>query len=951
MAQGSLSYVDVFRRIRLLMHGVLAVAILLLTGGCSRPEHKYHIAVAQPSSDEWRSKLNDEILREVLLHGNEADVEILDAGDDPNAQVDQIHSFINAGADIIIVSPVDAHSSVPAIRDAISHGIPVIVFDRDLDEKCYTAFVGADNRMIGYTAGNYIASRINPHGGGEVLEITGLESSTPAMQRHSGFADALSRHPHIHLGAIVDGQWTPEGARSVADTLLLNHPGAAALFAHNDRMAIAARCSADSLRAAGHKVPTMVIVGVDAVPTLGMKAVADSTLDATFMYPTGGAELVETAINILHGTPYDDTVLLQSDLPVEAANADILMLLSKTIDRETAKAQRLMEEVNTHITAAHAQRRLNHLTWALLALALVCILMLLRIASQRKTHRKKLADQNEQLRLSAEELKDLNHKLKEANREKIQFFTNVSHDLRTPLTLIADPIERVRTSRNLDPNERTLMSLADKNVRVLKRLINQILDFRRYDSDNFRPSLKELDICRVYTEWCDAFRTLALRRHLIYSAKCTLPEGFHAALDPMMVERIFFNLMSNAFRYTSQNGHVSTSLTLSDDAKSLVLRVSDSGEGIPEDKRERIFGLFYRGDVPVGTESSGIGLALVKQFVTLMEGSIEVESTQGKGTTFVVTIPVNHVAEEAQDAPASLRSDDVVAELDEVAPTPTAVTTAKEATDGQAEEGMEEADQACLLVIDDNPDIRALIKSVMSPEYIILEGENGVEGIKKATKYIPDAVICDVMMPVMDGLETTRRLKEELTTSHIPVLMLTARALEEQQVEGLHTGADAYLTKPFSANVLRAQIESLIANRRRIKNIDILSAQNVTTAEKREAQNSGDADDEFYKRFLALVDKDIADSNLSVVEIGQRLGLSRVQFYRKLKALTGYAPTELLRVLRLKRAYTYLTSSDATVAEISYRVGFSSPSYFSKCFKAYFGELPLELQRRTSKIE
>lgn len=245
-----------------------------------------------------------------------------------------------------------------------------------------------------------------------------------------------------------------------------------------------------------------------------------------------------------------------------------------------------------------------------------------------------------------------------------------------------------------------------------------------------------------------------------------------------------------------------------------------------------------------------------------------------------------------------------------------------------------------------------MVKNLLGTKYTVIEATNGKQGIKLASKYIPDLIICDVMMPGMTGMECCNLLKKETTTSHIPVLMLTACSLDEQRIEGYENGADGYLAKPFNSQVLFARCTSLIENRKRIKGVG--NAENKILPTKPSSgtspQKNTDIDNEFYNRFIEIVESELSNSEISIEEIGARLGLSRVQFYRKIKALTNYSPNELLRIIRLKKAYQMLTSTESTVAEVGYKVGFASPSYFSKCFKDYYGELPAELQKRTSKI-
>lgn len=298
------------------------------------------------------------------------------------------------------------------------------------------------------------------------------------------------------------------------------------------------------------------------------------------------------------------------------------------------------------------------------------------------------------------------------------------------------------------------------------------------------------------------------------------------------------------------------------------------------------------------------------------------DSTEGKGTAFTIDLPVVEVAGQELQRPQA-----------------TQVTAMAELADVETDEAVPADDKECILVIDDNADVRAYVRSILAEHYTVLEATDGRAGLKKAMKYVPDAIVCDVMMPVMDGLECCRRLKTEVQTSHIPVMLLTACSMDEQRMEGFECGADSYIAKPFDSRLLMVRLRNLIDNRKRLQQI----FGDHTTPSK---EAPGDVDRDFMGRLHQLIDKHLADADLSVEELGCKMGMSRVQLYRKVKALTNYSPVELLRIARLKRAASLLASSDKTVAEITYEVGFTSPSYFTKCYKEYFGEAPSDFLKR-----
>ena len=512
----------------------------------------------------------------------------------------------------------------------------------------------------------------------------------------------------------------------------------------------------------------------------------------------------------------------------------------------------------------------------------------------------------------------------------------MSHDFRTPLTLIADPVDQLQQSQNLNEHERFLLNIIHKNVTVLLRLVNQILDFRKFEDGKLQLRLSRFDLRTTLTDWTDAFRTLSFRKHIHFHIQADEHTDYTLTADAEKLERIIYNLLSNAFKFTPENGDITVSLAVFDKEGESYLRlqVADTGVGMPAEHVQHIFDSFYQ--IDVHHAGSGIGLALVKAFVEMHHGTIHVSTTEGQGTCFTIEMPVCQTGTIDPDTTrnamlANLKEGAVLAADQETLQTPDSLTPPK--------------DKETILVIDDNQDIRDYVRSILQDEYNVLEAANGQEGIQQAMKHVPDAIICDVMMPVMDGMECCRRLKSEIQTSHIPVMMLTAYAVDEQKIKGYECGADSYISKPFSARLLTVRLRNLIENRRRLQSF--FADGSNTTLQKAPAN---DMDKGFMERLHRLIDEHLTDPNLSVEDLGEQIGLSRVQLYRKAKALCGYAPNELLRIARLKRAASLLASTDKTVAEITYEVGFSSPSYFTKCYKEYFGESPTDFLKRKKGV-
>ncbi|MCM1290721.1 MAG: substrate-binding domain-containing protein [Prevotella sp.] len=883
---------------------------------------KYKIGVSQCSSDDWRNKMNDEIYREIMLHP-EAEVEIRSADDNNQKQIEDIKYFRDNDFDIIIAAPNEADAITPVINEVYKSGIPVIVFDRDINGNSYTARQTVDNFGIGKAAAGYASHLMGRTA--NVLEIQGLKGSTPTTGRHNGFvakADSLN----LNILASVHGNWNHDDAAKAVDSLLNIYPDVDIIYAHNDRMAIAA---SELAKKHGRNIR---IIGIDAAPEIGIKAVSDGIIDATFLYPTEGFRLIRTALAILKGQNYDKDIILPQSSAVDKSNADILILQNKSLIEETDKIKKLKTQVDHYWSQHSAQTALFYSAIVILILLLGILFMFLRTFWTHKRNRQKLMEQNKLLEQQRDTEKQLNRQLNAATQSKLVFFTNVSHDLRTPLTLIAEPIEQLAQADYLSPQHKTLINIANKNVKILRRLINQILDFRKYENGKLRTSLSEVVIAPLLHEWCEGFSSLARSRHIKLKVKIDLPADFSLAIDVDKIERVFFNILSNAFKYTPDNGNVDIDCHVIDN--NFKFSITDTGKGISTDDLGNIFDRFYQVD-KIHPNGSGIGLSLAKAFVELHGGKITVQSVLGKGSEFSVSIPVRHV-ENALDTShynKTISNNDIDAELAQIDPN----------IDSQ------EDSKPLLLIIDDNDDIRSLISQLLSDEFTVIGADNGKEGIRLASKFVPDIIICDVMMPVMDGLECCQIIKNEISTSHIPVLMLTACSMDEQRLQGYRSGADAYLPKPFNGKILRERCRNLINNRKRIKNLwESPATSPAPKSEVNDAQKipPTQLDNEFYSKFIQTVNTELGNPDLNIDSIASKLGLGRSQFYRKIKSLTNYSPVELLRKLRLEKAREMILTTDKSISEIAYSSGFSTPAYFTRIYRENYGETPSELRRK-----
>ncbi len=904
----------------------LCFIMLLLCDSCTHKEHQFFIGVSQCSEDEWRGQMNKEIKREVLFYPG-TQLEIRTAKDNNLHQIEDIKYFIHKKVDLLIVAPNEADAITPVIEQAFDAGIPVVLVDRKIRSNKYTAYVGANNYEIGKQVGNYIINRL--HGKGNIIEITGLHGSTPAVERHKGMMESLKNAPEIKIIASADAGWFKDKAENLLDSILAHHTDIDLVFAQNDRMAIGAFQAA----AAQGREKDILFVGIDAVAGkgFGIESVAGGEMDATFIYPTGGDNVVQTAMAILQGKPYDKEINLSTAL-VDKSNARIMQMQTEHISQLDYKIELLNGQLDAYFMRYSAQRMFLYACILILVLTAILLVFVVRAFWIKNRMNTELSKQKAQLETQRDQLIDLSRQLEEATHAKLSFFTNVSHDFRTPLTLIADPINQLMESNHCTPQEQTLLNVVHKNVTILLRLINQILDFRKFENGKLEINFSQFNAAQSICEWAESFRSLSYRKHIHFNITVTEhTEEYVLTADAEKLERILYNLLSNAFKFTPENGQIEIILSTfrREDSPWLKLSVSDTGKGMSPEHIQHIFERFYQ--IDIHHTGSGIGLALAKAFTEMHHGQIRVESIKDKGTTFIVEIPMTQPDFHNEQAtnkiiPESLK-EGAVLDAD------------SNMGSSESEENTDE-NLPTVLIIDDNQDVRNYIRFLLQQQYDIVEAENGLEGVKLALKYVPDAIICDVMMPVMDGMECCRKLKTEMQTSHIPVIMLTAYTMDEQKIKGYECGADSYLTKPFNGKILKARLQNLIENHLRLQNF--FTDQTGMTSKPQ----LNEADKGFVDKLRKEIEERLSNPDTNVEDLGAALGFSRVQLYRKTKALTGYAPNELLRIARLKKAASLLAATEKSIAEVTYEVGFSSPSYFTRCFKEFFGESPTDYLKR-----
>ena len=911
----------------------LLLILTLFFHSCNEKKKDYIIGVSQCSDDAWRHSMNDEMQREASFSGN-IDLRIKTAYDNNQRQIRDIEEFIADGVDLLIVAPNEAAPLTPVIEKAMDEGIPVVLIDRKITSNKYTAFVGADNFQIGKEVGVYASQLLN--GKGNIVEIRGLKGSTPDLDRHNGFVNSLSNFPEIKIVYESDGAWLRSEANKRMSEALNKVQSIDLVFAHNDEMAIGVYEAFNVV----NNIKKPIILGIDALPGTdgGIERVLNGSIDATFIYPTGGEKVIQTALQILNKEPFTRENMLYTAV-VDKINARVLKLQTDQIIQLQNRISKLNEILSINLSQ-YATQRMMLLTSLVVSGVILMLLILLfrsyrhknRINTELEKTNIEINRQKEVLSEQRDQLVTLSKNMEDATQAKLVFFTNISHEFRTPLTLISGPLDNIANNEHLSTEGNKMVRMMKRNVNTLLRLIDQIIEFRRYENGKMQMYFRFYDLKKFIGEICGSFKELSKKKRI--NLKYVVDNAdFMVWFDTDKVEKICYNLISNAIKFTPENGHVTVHLSkeVINEEEFAKLTVTDTGIGISEENLTEIFSRFYR--VDNNYSGSGIGLALTKALVEQHNGFIGVESSVGQGSIFHFSIPFKQKDISVTEQYPVLQVSNVNLDDMFLADLEDDMEIVEEQNEGSGKQR--------ILIVEDNYEVRNYVKSILQGNYNLVEAANGKEGFLKALKTVPDLIISDVMMDGMNGFELCKAVKENINTSHIPVVLLTAYALDEQRVTGFESGADAYIPKPFNEELLKIRVRKLLENREKLK---VFFKKNLTFGEKKESLT--EIDKTLISKFRTTVEENLSDSELSVDVIGQELGMSRVQLYRKIKSLTNFAPNELVRNLRLKKAEHLIISSNKNISEIAYETGFSSPSYFSKCFKEYFNESPTDFMSR-----
>jgi signal transduction histidine kinase/DNA-binding response OmpR family regulator len=899
--------------------------LLLLLSCQDNTEKRYTIGFSQCMMDDvWRQAMMVEMNIEVSNYEN-IDIIVMDAEENNHKQIRQIRELIKRKVDVLIISPNESDSLTPIAVEAYRAGIPTIIADRKINSDEYTSYVGGDSYEIGKMAGQH-ASSLLPDSA-TILEIWGTKTTSPAIERHQGFIDGLDKSKGFNIISI-EGKWRREIARDETEKLP-SYENIDLVYAHNDVMAIGAREAI--IKRDSSLIPKIKIMGVDGAfgKDAGLEAIADGRIDASFLYPTGGDEVIKVAMKILTGQPVEKQYILEGTRIIDKPTAQTLLLQSDQLINYQNRIEQQRKNLESIVNEFSILRHSLILILLLAGLLFLFSIYIFYINRKIKRRNSQLRLKNDEIEHQKQQLIILNEKIKEVNDQKVRFFMNVSHEVRTPLTLIVSPLEK--WIKNVqDPALLADLTRMKKNTDRLTRIINQLLDFQKIESDKTQLNISNKDIVSFTTTVKSLFDELAETRNIHYSFTSNKPSA-QLWFDADKMEKILVNLLSNAFKFTQDNGTIAVDMHCYDEKISIT--VSDNGTGISKDKQPLVFDRFYT-DSSDNKTGTGIGLHLTQEFVKMHGGKISLESDPNKKTVFTIEIPTgkHHLPEYS-----IIENQNKILESDTES-----IIDAERTREITARKY-----NYTILIVEDDQGIREYLSEELSENFQVLTAENGLEALQLMEKQTNiTLVLSDVLMPWMNGFELCKKIKASPVLSDIPVILLTALGEIDQRMYGIAEGADDYIRKPFHIDYVKVKIIRLLEERRRLqkKFMQTMQTGGIPIIENNKKIDS--SDEIFISQFISLLETSYAKTDISVEKLSEELNISRVHLYRKIKEISGLTPVDYLRNFRLSKAVELLDKHRFSVSEVAYQTGFSSPAYFSKCFKDVFNMTPSEYMEK-----
>lgn len=902
----------------------LFVGFIVVICSCSNPNEKhFKIGFSQTGiNDEWRKSMNQAMEIQAGFYP-EFELKILNSEDDIENQIKNIEQLISEKVDILIVSPIKSKPITPIVEKAFKSGIPVLIVDRKTDGDNYTAYLGGDNYEVGTNAANYLASLTNENK--KIIEIKGLAGSSPALERSLGFSDVINSTKNLQVVKAIEGNWESYSIKDSLRNVLESVKDVDYIFVHNDRMALGAWEVVKEKKLQDH----IKIIGVDGLngPNGGIQLVKEGKLLATILYPTGGDEAFRLALKILNGERVAKNNILSTTV-IDSRNADIM---SKQFDKIYQQQQDIDQQ---HIKIKKQEKRYTNqkntlqLLLALLIISIVLGTYSIYSAYNIKKKKRELEIRNKKITIQRNQIKKIAEEVRISNEARVNFFTGLSHEFKTPITLILSSIESLTENKVLRDNKLlNEFGLIFNNSKRLLRLINQLLDFRKVEDRKFVLRTSKTNLYQFSNVIFKDFEREAQKRNINFTISSN-NEDLSIFLDRNLMDKVYFNLLSNAFKFTPNNGTISIDILDEVGSNFVKIHFKDSGIGIPKKEIDNVFQAFFQGSNN-NKSSSGIGLHLSKEFVEMHKGTIEVISKHG--TEFIVTLYKDNV---------HLNSDEIIYEPDIIDSEILSFNTEYEDDSFISQQPLNDGENYSILIIEDNPDLVKYLKGKLSSDYSA-HVSDGTDAIEKALEIIPDIILCDVSLPGKSGFEICEILKKDLRTSHIPTIILTALNNKESYIKGLESGADLFLTKPFSFAILAQSIKTLIYNREKLRYYFVNNVHNIDAS-----SNFGSMEQEFVSELNKIIKNNMDNSKFSVESLASDLNISRIQLYRKMKAIIGVNVSDYIQNIRLEKAKVLLQETQLTISEIAYATGFSSPNYFSTSFKAKFKKSPKDFRDR-----
>ncbi len=907
---------------------LLLITIFL---GCNKKKEvnkRYKIGFAQAQGgDNWRESMLKEMQREVSFY-NEIDFYYKDAQANSKIQKDQIQELIDLKVDLLIVSPHEIQPLNAILEKAFDSKIPIVLIDRRITSDKYTAFIGASNYEVGQNAGKYAVALLK--GKGKVLEITGLNTASPFIDRDKGFIDIISKSKGIELIAKINDH--EANFEKKLDSFIKKNKDLDVIFAQSDYIAknVYQICKNNQVE---RKIK---IIGVDglSIEGMGMDMVASNQFKATVLYPTGGQEAIRTAIKILEKKPFKKENTLETTI-IDSTNVKILQQQSKKVIEQQNEIDNRQLKINQQILISKNQTNIILAISITLAIALILSSVFYYLFKENKKISKKLMVQKDEISSQKNELEKLVKQVKEATDAKFDFFTNISHELRTPLTLIIGPLEDTLTSSKLHFSLKNNLELVQRNSFRLLKIINQLMDFRKIEEGKMEINASTQVLGDFVFEISNEFKDLARKKHISLNIN-DKTTGLIIDFDQSMIDKVLFNLLSNAFKFTEENGTINITIDQDKEQENAIIKIEDNGIGMSAEDVEHAFDVFYQGHSST-FKGTGLGLALSKELIIAHNGNIIINSKKGNGTCFTIILPFkqNNKNKELRE---SEYNDGKNLKEKHIYTTDVLPHNYEKVTTNISEKS------ASILIIEDNDDLNSFLSNRLEGTYEVLTAKDGNEGVNKAFDVIPDLIISDIIMPGMSGLKLAEILKNDLRTSHIPIILLTAKTSIEDQIEGMKSHADMFIIKPFNLNYLEESIASILKNRIILREHFV----NELPSESR-SNASNKLDRKFISEFTSIIESNLSNEDLSVDDIYKGLGISKIQLYRKTKALLGFNVNDYILSVRLQKAKYLLMNEDLTISEVAYKVGFSSQAYFSTVFKSKFSVTPSEFKESSKK--